>query len=97
VTGARSLLGAALLPRFARRVLVLAPGCRHPYRPTEWRGALVVIEWGEVQLEFAGQSPRRFGRDALLCFGGLGLSAIYNPGPGPAVLMAVWRRRSPTP
>jgi hypothetical protein len=93
----RWLLGGALSRRFVRRVLVLAPGDRHPYRATEWRDALVVIERGQVELEFAGQSPRRFGREALLCFGGLGLSAIYNPGPDPAVLMAVWRRRPATP
>jgi hypothetical protein len=96
VSAGRSLLGGALLAGFERRVVVLEPSARRAFRPAEWRDAIVLIDHGQIQLEFAGQSPRHFGEGALLCLGGLGLRAIYNDGPGPAVLIAVWRRPPPS-
>jgi hypothetical protein len=95
VSAGRALLGGALLAGFQRRVVVLGPRDRRAYRPADWRDAIVLVDHGQIQLEFAGQPPRRFGRGALLCLGGLGLSAIYNHGPQPAVLIAVWRRPAP--
>jgi hypothetical protein len=81
---------------FARRVVVLAPGDRRPYRAEEWGDALVSIDSGEIQLEGRGQPPRPFRRGDLLWFEGLGLSAINNPGPEPAVLVVTSRTRRPT-
>jgi hypothetical protein len=80
---------------FERRVVVLGPGGRWPYRDEEWRGAIVSIEQGEIELERPGQAPCPFRRGDLLWLAGLGLSAIHNPGPFPAVLAATSRRRAP--
>jgi hypothetical protein len=89
---------------FERRVVVLGPGGRRPYRDEEWRGAIVSIErrgaivsieQGEIELERPGHAPRPFRRGDLLWLAGLGLSAIHNPGPFPAVLAATSRRRAP--
>ena len=85
------LLGGRLAPGFRRRVLVLKPGARRAYRPEEWQNAIVMVESGVIQLECPGQAPRRFRQGDLLSFGGLGLAAIRNHGPGPAVLIAVSR------
>jgi hypothetical protein len=90
----RALLGGAHNPAFARRVVVLQPGARRPYRAEEWRDALVVVERGVIELERAGQGPRAFRRGDLLWLADLGLRAIHNPGPGPAVLMALTRGAS---
>ena len=79
-------------PAFERRVVVLSPGERRPYRAEEWGDALVSIDSGEIRLEGAGKAPRPFCRGDLLWLGGLGLSAIHNPGPNPAVLIATSRR-----
>ena len=76
---------------FARRVLVLPPGARRPCRDGEWKGTLVAINSGRIELERAGQPARRFQQGDLLWLGGLGLSAIHNPGPAPAILTAVSR------
>ena len=85
-------LAASRSPAFERRVVVLAPGSRHPYRAEEWHDALVSIDNGEIRLERPGQPPRPFRRGDLLCLTGLGLCAIHNPGPLPAVLTALSRR-----
>ena len=77
---------------FERRVVVIGPGDRRPYRVPEWRDALVSIDSGEIELECAGQPPQRFRQGDLLWLGGLGLRAIHNPGPEPAVLTALARR-----
>jgi hypothetical protein len=80
------------MPAFERRVIVLAPGEHRPYRAEEWGDALVSIDSGEIRLECAGKTPRPFRPGDLLWLGGLGLSAIHNPGPVPAVLIATSRR-----
>ena len=46
-----SFLGRRLPPRFARRVVVLAPEHTCIYDDAEWRGAIVVVEHGQVELE----------------------------------------------
>jgi hypothetical protein len=85
-------LVGALPAAFERRVVVVEPGGRRPYDEAEWRDALVAIDSGAIRLEREGQPPRRFRQGDLLSFAGLGLSAIYNPGPEPAVLSAVSRK-----
>jgi hypothetical protein len=91
------LLGGALSPGFCRRVVILEPRSRRAYRPGEWQDAIVLIDKGEIELRCPGQPPRRFRRGDLLSLGGLGLTGIYNHGPGRAVLIAVSKlpRRTP--
>jgi quercetin dioxygenase-like cupin family protein len=88
-----SFLGRPLPPRFEMRVVNVAPGDTMAYREAEWRGALVVIERGRIQLEGPGGGRREFTTGDVLCLAGLSLRALHNRGPEPAVLVAVSRRR----
>ncbi|MBA2533395.1 MAG: hypothetical protein H0V21_00120 [Rubrobacter sp.] len=56
------------------------------------RGALVVVERGEIELECERGTRRRFGRGSVLWVSGLPLRALRNSGRGPALLVAVSRR-----
>lgn len=82
-------------PAFDRRVVVLPPGQRLAYSADEWRDALVSIDRGAILLECDTHAVRRFRRGDLLCLDGMGLTAIYNPGPEVAVLTATSRRLPP--
>jgi hypothetical protein len=86
------MLDGRLPPGFERKTVVMRPGDRRTYRPPEWQDAIVTIVSGEILLERAGQAPGRFGPGDLVCLAGLGLTAISNPGPARAVLIAVRRR-----
>jgi hypothetical protein len=87
-----SFLGRPLAPGFVLRVVVVGPGGWRPYDESEWRHALVVVEWGEIVLEPLAGSSYRFGRGDVLWMWGLALRALRNPGSEPAVLVAVGRR-----
>jgi hypothetical protein len=88
-----SFLGRPLPPAFELRTIVVAPGGERPYDGAEWRGALVVVERGEIELEARSGGCRRFARGEVLWMSGLPLRALRNRGPGPAVLVAITRRR----
>jgi hypothetical protein len=88
-----SLLAREPPPGFRLRVLIIAPMGTHPYRGTEWRDALVVIERGEVQLERLDGSLWTFTSGAVLWLAGLPLRALHNRREDVAVLAAVSRCR----
>jgi hypothetical protein len=94
VTGgehAVTLMGRTL-PAWARvRLLTLGPGQAHPYVDAEWRGALVVVERGAVELEWAGGRRSRCERGDVLYLAGLPLRALRNAAGEPAMLSAVSR------
>jgi Cupin domain len=77
---------------FDVRVVEVPPGGERPCPAGEWDDALLVVDRGEIELDCAGGSRRRFGRGAVLGFRGLPVRALRNPGPEPAVLVAVSRR-----
>lgn len=77
---------------FRRRVVTISPDDWHAVVEDEWRDAIVVVERGEVEL-FCSVASRRFDQGAVLCFEGLGLRAMHNPGPVDTVLVATSRRR----
>jgi hypothetical protein len=77
---------------FDVRVVEVPPGGERPCRPAEWDDALVVVDRGEIELDCAAGSRRRFPRGAVLGLRGLPVRALRNPGPEPAVLIAVSRR-----
>jgi hypothetical protein len=79
--------------RFARRVVVLAPGEARPYVAAEWDDALVVVQHGAVEVEGLEGERRRLARGAVLWLVGLPLRALHNVGRHPAVIVAVSRRR----
>jgi quercetin dioxygenase-like cupin family protein len=83
------LWGGPLPPGVRRRSLVIPPGSRHAYRPSDWKEAIVMVQRGEIELECPGQPPRRFGPGDLLWLGGPGPGALRNRGPGQAVRVVV--------
>lgn len=88
------LLGRRLPPAFVRRVVVLAPGHTRVYDEAEWRGALVVLEHGQIELEGLDGSRHSFGRGDILWLERLPLRALHNCGHRPAVLVAISRREA---
>jgi len=79
---------------FALREIALAPGVTRPYRRREWRDALVMIRTGQIDLEDATGAVAHFGAGDILCLAAARLRALRNPGPQPAVVLAISRRRS---
>lgn len=86
-----SFLIRELPPAFQRRVVAVAPGATRVYDETEWRDALVVIEYGEIELECLRGSRRSFRSGDVLCLVGLRVRALHNPRHELAVLVAVSR------
>jgi hypothetical protein len=87
-----SFLGRRLAPSFERRVVVVAPGHTWVYHDADWRGAIVVVEHGQIELECLDGSHHCFGCGNVLWLEGLPLRALHNRGATSAVLVAVSRR-----
>ena len=87
-----SFVGRRLPSPFELRQLVLAPGATRAYDAAEWRGALVVVEEGAVELECTRGGRRRFLTGAVMYLGGIPLRSIHNADAQPAVLVTVTRR-----
>jgi hypothetical protein len=79
--------------RFDVRRVAVAPGCALAYDEADWRGALVVVEHGRIELEAVGGGRRTFERGAVLWLVGLPLRALHNHGPERAVMVAFTRHR----
>jgi hypothetical protein len=92
-----SFLGRPLPPAFELRTFVVAPGGERPYAGADWHDALVVVERGEIELEWRNGARRRFGRGAVLWLSDLPLRTLRNRAREPALLVAVSRRRLNTP
>lgn len=86
-----SFLNRELPPAFQRRVVAVAPGGTRVYDEAEWRDALVVVEYGEIELECLRGSRRSFASGDVLCLVGLKARAIHNHRRELAVLVAVSR------
>jgi hypothetical protein len=87
-----SFLGRRLPPPFECRVVVLAPGHTWAYDEAEWRGAIVVVERGQIELECLDGSRHCFESGDVLWLDRLPLHALHNRWRRPAVLVAVSRR-----
>jgi hypothetical protein len=88
-----SFIDRPVPPAFELRVVAIPPGHERAYDETEWRGALVVVERGEVELECRAGGRLQCGAGAVLWLVGLPLRALHNRGPETALLAAVSRRR----
>jgi|SoiMethySBSTD1v2_1073268.scaffolds.fasta_scaffold162996_3 hypothetical protein len=77
------------------KIVVVAVGERLAYDQAAWRDAVVVVEGGELEVEWLGGGRQRFIRGDLLWLSGLPLRALHNPGWEPAVLTLVARRQAP--
>jgi hypothetical protein len=93
--GRLSFLGRRLPSWAELRTVVLAPRRRLAYDQADWRDAVVVVEGGELEVEWLGGSRQRFLRGDVLCLSGLPLWALHNPGCEPIVLAVVSRRKTP--
>jgi hypothetical protein len=88
-----SFIDRPLPPSFELRVVAVAPGHERSYDEAEWRGALVVVERGEIELECLAGNRLSCGAGSVLWLVGLPLRALHNRGPETAVLAAVTKRR----
>jgi quercetin dioxygenase-like cupin family protein len=86
-----SFLERPLPPAFRMRAVVVAPGAARAYDAAEWRDALVVVERGEIDLEFVAGGRRRLARGDVLHLDGLSVRTLQNRGWEPALLVAVSR------
>ncbi len=82
-----------IVPTFEIRTVALEPGGSLPYREEEWRGALVTVESGEVELEMTCGRSSFFQHGDILWLEGLPLARLHNRGDEPTVLMAASRNR----
>jgi hypothetical protein len=87
----RPVVPERLSRAFRRRTTVVAPGDWRVFDPAEWRDALVIVESGEIELHCSRGGHRSFAAGAMLCFLGLGLRALHNPGVEDTVLVAISR------
>lgn len=87
-----SFLGRPAPPGMDVRLVSIPRHSELAYEPSEWAGALVVVEAGEVELECRGGASACFATGSVLFFEGLGPRAVRNPGEEPALLSAVTRR-----
>ena len=78
---------------FAVRRVAVAPGRERPYDEAEWRGALVVLARGRIELEGLSGSRLSVERGAVLWLVGLPLRALHNRGAEPTVIVAFTRQR----
>ncbi|MEA2444880.1 MAG: hypothetical protein QOJ12_2172 [Thermoleophilales bacterium] len=85
-------VGRRISPAFQLRLITVAPGAERPYDADEWRGALVVVEVGEIELESLCGRRWQFGAGDVLWLADLPLHALHNPGSEPAVIAAVTKR-----
>ena len=91
---ALSFLGRPLPPSFELRVITIEPGGERAYDDADWRGALVLMERGTIELETLCGGGCAFVAGDLLWLDGLPLRLLRNSGSIPAVLAAVSRVRS---
>jgi hypothetical protein len=75
---------------FERRMLTIAPGASRVPGDADWPRAIVLVARGEIELEGAGGTCRRFGSGDLIWTHEVPLRALRNHGPGDAVLLGVF-------
>lgn len=86
-----SFLGRRL-PQWAQlHIVVLPAGCTHAFEPDHWRGAMIVVERGAIELELRGGRRVPCGQGYIGTLSGLTLVALHNPGGRPAVITGISR------
>jgi hypothetical protein len=88
-----SFLGRRLPPWVRLHVVVLAPGCTHPFDPGDWRGALIVVERGTIELELRNGRRVSCTQGYVGTLSGLKLRALHNRSDRTAVITGVSRSR----
>ena len=91
--GAGEALVRGPLPEgFARRVFRVGPGLELGLVPGGLLDAIMVVEQGELELEFRAGACRRFGRGSMIPVGRLPTAHLRCVGAEPLILVAVWRQ-----
>ena len=72
--------------------MTISPGGIRPYRETEWRDALVIVEAGEVALECTRGGRTTFRAGDVLWLVDVPVVRMCNDGVEPVVIVAVSRR-----
>lgn len=80
--------------RIRRRELRIEPDDWHALAEAQWRGSLVLLEHGDVELHCVRGGSRLFRQGAVLCFDGTGVRALHNPGTVTTVLAGYSRIRA---
>ncbi len=86
-----SFLGRRLPPWAALHVVVIPPGSAHAFEPGEWRGALIVVERGMIELELRSGRRLPCEQGYVGTLSGQRLRALHNRGDRTAVISAVSR------
>ncbi|MGH3082350.1 MAG: hypothetical protein ACRDNH_14640 [Gaiellaceae bacterium] len=81
-------------PGFELRAVEVEAGGHRIYHAAEWRDSLVALARGEIELECVDGERRCLERGDIFWLADLPLRALHNPGDGPALLLAVSRRKS---
>jgi hypothetical protein len=89
--GSLSFLGRQLPEGVVCRLVTIAQRSERPYDESEWAGALIVVEQGELELECLGGTRSCFATGSVLCFQRLGLRRLRNLGDEPLLLTAISR------
>jgi hypothetical protein len=79
------------------RIFAIAPSDERPYRASEWRSALVVVERGQVDLMGVDGTRLSFARGDTLFLAGLPIRALRNEGEQVALLSALSRAADSAP
>lgn len=85
-TGSFSLVGRTWSRPFQLELIALAPGDERSPDELTRRLALVVVEYGEIELELTNRVSQRFASGAVLYTTGLPLRVIRNVGPDTVVV-----------
>ena len=86
-----SFLGRRLPPWVQLHVVVIPPGCTHAFDPGHWRGALIVVERGTIELELRDGQRVPCVQGYIGTLSGLRLRALHNRGDRTAVITGVAR------
>ena len=86
------LLSMSMTSKFEVRVVILEPGCDMILEPAEWRGALVEVNQGLVELELPSGATARFSAGDLVWLNEGRMRALPSDGQVSAVLVAVSRQ-----
>ena len=83
-----------MAPWLERKTVTIAPGEVLPEHITCWKGAIVSVEAGVIEMATPNGELLRLGEGALLLLDGVEEVAVQNVGDVPVVLAAI-RRRDP--
>jgi hypothetical protein len=87
-----SFVGRTLPAHFRHEQRRLVPGCELTFDPADWRGALVVVEEGVLEVECLDASSERFRAGAVLFLDRLPVRLLRNPSAVGVLLSVVTQR-----